>query len=203
MMLYEQREKSIQSLATESKKRIEDANLERDRIHLKEAQYLRQIARLEDTIKTESAERKERHDRLIEALREKQRAVLDSRDDEITELKIKLSDALDQQERHTVERDSLQKQLDEMIDQWRNFKEEANQKYEQYSKRINQAEMKNQENNRELISECEKQREETEAMRNERQNSKIEMHKLELKYNQYNKMASRIYELVFARTPHF
>jgi len=51
---------------------------------------------LEDTIKTESAERKERHDRLIEALREKQRAVLDSRDDEITELKIKLSDALDQ-----------------------------------------------------------------------------------------------------------
>jgi uncharacterized protein YecT (DUF1311 family) len=62
---------------------------------------------LEDTIKTESTERKERHDRLIEALREKQRAVLDSRDDEITELKIKLSDALEQQERHTVERDSL------------------------------------------------------------------------------------------------
>lgn len=62
---------------------------------------------MEDTIKTESAERKERHDRLIEALREKQRAVLDSRDDEITELKIKLSDAVEQQERHTVERDSL------------------------------------------------------------------------------------------------
>jgi uncharacterized protein YecT (DUF1311 family) len=62
---------------------------------------------LEDTIKTESTERKERHDRLIEALREKQRAVLDSRDDEITELKIKLSDALEQQERQTVERDSL------------------------------------------------------------------------------------------------
>jgi chromosome segregation ATPase len=41
MMLYEQREKSIQSLATESKKRIEEANLERDRIQLKEAQYLR------------------------------------------------------------------------------------------------------------------------------------------------------------------
>jgi len=149
---------------------------------------------LEDTIKTESAERKERHDRLIEALREKQRAVLDSRDDEITELKIKLSDALDQQERHTVERDSLQKQLDEMIDQWRNFKEEANQKYEQYSKRINQAEMKNQENNRELISECEKQREETEAMRNERQNSKIEMHKLQVKLDGY----MRDYERYFS-----
>ena len=41
MTVYEQREKSIQSLATESKKSIEDANLERDRIKLKEAQYLR------------------------------------------------------------------------------------------------------------------------------------------------------------------
>ena len=43
MTLYEQREKSIQNLASESKRRIEDANLERDRIQLKEGQYLRQI----------------------------------------------------------------------------------------------------------------------------------------------------------------
>ena len=137
MAIYEQREKSIQNLATESKKRIEEANLERDRIHLKEAQYLRQIGRLEETLKTEASERKERYDRLIEALREKQRAILDSRNDEITELKIKLSDALDLQEKQKVERDSLQKQLDKMLDQWRNFKEEANQKYEQYSKQLN------------------------------------------------------------------
>ena len=46
---------------------------------------------------------------MIEALREKQRAILDSRDDEITELRIKLGDALDQQEKQKVERDSLQK----------------------------------------------------------------------------------------------
>ena len=54
MTVYEQREKSIQNLATESKKSIEEANLERDRIKLKEAQYLRQIARLEETIKEEA-----------------------------------------------------------------------------------------------------------------------------------------------------
>lgn len=95
MTIYEQREKSIQNLASESKKRIEEANLERDRIQLKESQYLRQISRLEESIKTEASERKERHDRLIEALREKHRVVLDSRNDEITELKIKLSDSLD------------------------------------------------------------------------------------------------------------
>lgn len=68
---YEQREKAIQTLATESRKRIEDANLERDRVQLKEAQYLRQIERLEDTLENESKDRKERYDRLIEALREK------------------------------------------------------------------------------------------------------------------------------------
>ena len=38
---YEQREKSITQLASESRRRIEDANLERDRVALKEAQYLR------------------------------------------------------------------------------------------------------------------------------------------------------------------
>jgi chromosome segregation ATPase len=111
--------------------------------------------------------------------------VVDSRDDEITELKIKLSDALDHQEKQKVECDSLQKQLDKMLDQWRNFKEEANQKYEQYSKQINQAEMKNEEHNRSLIHECEKQREEVEAMRNERQNAKIEMHELQVKLDGY------------------
>jgi len=37
MALYEQREKSIQTLASDSKKAIEEATLERDRIQLKEA----------------------------------------------------------------------------------------------------------------------------------------------------------------------
>ena len=88
---YEQREKQITSLANESRKRIEEANLERDKVALKEAQYLRQIERAEGMLATEAKERKERHDRLLEAIREKHRAVVESRDDEITEL----GDALD------------------------------------------------------------------------------------------------------------
>ena len=54
--------------------------------------------------------------------------------------------------------------------------------------------MKNQEHNRSLVTECEKQREETEAMRNERQNSKIEMHELQVKLDGY----MRDYERYFA-----
>ena len=46
-------------------------------------------------MKSENQERRERHDRLIEALRQKHKSILDSKDDEITDLKIKLSDALD------------------------------------------------------------------------------------------------------------
>jgi len=89
---------------------------------------------LEDSLKNESKESRERHERLIEALREKQTAVLDSKSDEITELKLKLADASDHQEKLRIERESLQKQLDKMLDQWRNFKETASQKYEQYSR---------------------------------------------------------------------
>jgi len=49
--LYEEKEKSIHALANDSKKRIEDANLERDRVLLKEQQYLAKIARLEDLMR--------------------------------------------------------------------------------------------------------------------------------------------------------
>jgi regulator of replication initiation timing len=152
---------------------------------LKETQYLRQIERLEEQIKDEAKERKERHDRLIEALREKQKALLDSRNDEISDLKSKVSDLTDANEKLKIDRESLQKQLDKMLEQWRNFKDEANQKYEQYSKQLNQAEMKNEEHNRALITECEKQREETEQMRNERQTWKIVQHELEVKLDAY------------------
>ena len=49
--LYEEKEKSVFALANESKKRIQDANLERDRVLLKEQQYLSKITRLEDLMK--------------------------------------------------------------------------------------------------------------------------------------------------------
>ena len=57
------------ALASDSKKRIEDSNLERDRVLLKEQQYLSRISRLEEQLKLEASERQERHDRVIESLR--------------------------------------------------------------------------------------------------------------------------------------
>ena len=54
--LYEEKEKSIYALASESKKRIEEANLERDRVLLKEKQYLGRVSRLEEQLSKESRE---------------------------------------------------------------------------------------------------------------------------------------------------
>jgi hypothetical protein len=45
--------------------------------------------------------------------------------------------------------------------------------------------LKNQEQNRSLIIECDKQREEVEQMRYERENKKIEMSELEIKLESY------------------
>lgn len=51
--------------------------------------------------------------------------------------------------------------------------------------------MKNEEHNRALITECEKQREETEQMRNERQTAKIVQHELEVKLDGYTREYER------------
>jgi hypothetical protein len=67
----------VYGLAAESRKRIEDANLERDRILLKEQQYLSNISRLEEDLRRESKEHSERHDRVIDSLRQKHRTLID------------------------------------------------------------------------------------------------------------------------------
>jgi hypothetical protein len=47
-----------------------------------------------------------------------------------------------------------------MLEQWKTFKEDANAKYESYARQVRQAELKNDEENRALITECAKQRDE-------------------------------------------
>ena len=75
--LYEEKEKSIYALASESKKRIEEANLERDRVLLKEKQYLGRVSRLEEQLSKESREQQDRHERVTESLRQKHKTLLE------------------------------------------------------------------------------------------------------------------------------
>lgn len=114
--LYEEKEKSIHALANDSKKRIEDANLERDRVLLKEQQYLSKIARLEDLMKQESADKQERHDRVVESLRQKHASQIEQKSNDISELTRKLSEAVEQRERNRMDKDSLQKEVSKLQD---------------------------------------------------------------------------------------
>lgn len=114
--LYEEKEKSIYALANDSKKRIEDANLERDRVLLKEQQYLSKIARLEDLMKQESADKQERHDRLVESLRQKHASQIEQKSNDISELTRKLSEAVEQRERNRMDKESLQKEVSKLQD---------------------------------------------------------------------------------------
>lgn len=98
-------------MANESKKRIEDANLERDRVLLKEQQYLTRVGRLEEQLNREAKDHQERHERVIESLRLKHKTILEQKNDEIADFSRKLSDAIEMAERHRMDRDSLREEV--------------------------------------------------------------------------------------------
>lgn len=81
---------------------------------LKEQHYLRQIARLEERLKEDGQERQERHEKVVESLRMKHKSSIDQRDDEISDLRLKLSDVKELCDKHRVERDGLRQELDKI-----------------------------------------------------------------------------------------
>lgn len=165
--LYEEKEKSIYALATDSKKRIEDANLERDRVLLKEQQYLSKIARLEDLMRQEAKDKQDRHERVVESLRQKHAFQLDQKSSEIGDLTRKLSDAVEQRERNRMDKESLQKENQKLHDQWRTFKEDTSVKYETFNKQLNQQEAMSDEKLRGLQKENERMKEEIKNLKSE------------------------------------
>ena len=112
--LYEEKEKSIFQLANESKKRIEDANLERDRVLLKEQQYLTRVTRLEDQLTKEAKDHQDRHERVVESLRQKHKTLMEQKQDDICDLQRKLNDAVEQAERNRMDRDSLREEVNKL-----------------------------------------------------------------------------------------
>lgn len=149
----------------ESKKRLEEANQERDKVLLKEQQYLRQIARLEDRLKEEGQTRQDRHEKLLESIRLKHKSTLETLNDEISDLRLKLSDAKEAADKHRVERDSARMEVDKIQDQLRSLKEEAGQRYEQYNRKIGQSESVMEEKLRSVNHDNERLSEENETLR--------------------------------------
>ena len=64
----------------------------------------------------------------------KHKSTVDTLNDEISDLRLKLSDAKEQSDRHRLERDSLRNELDKMHEQLRSLKDDQGHKYETYAK---------------------------------------------------------------------
>jgi len=81
----------------ESRKRLEEASSERDRVLLKEQHYMRQISKLEEQLKEDAALRQERYEVTLQSLRAKHKLVLDQKEDELAEVQTKLNEATERE----------------------------------------------------------------------------------------------------------
>lgn len=181
-------------MAMESKKRIEEANLDRDRVLLKEQQHMTRIGRLEEQLSRESKEQQERHERVVASLRQKHSSTIEKKNDEIGELERKLSDAVEKTERHRMDCDSYREEVNKLQDKWRNFKEETSMKYESYNKQLSQMESMHEEKLKALQRENEKLGEEVEGLKSERQQTSISLHEQEVKLDSYMRDYERYFE---------
>jgi chromosome segregation ATPase len=128
---------------------------------------LSKIARLEDMMKQESHDKQERHDRVVESLRQKHASQMEVKANEISELSRKLSNAVEQKERNRMDKESLQKEVQKLQDQWRSFKEDTSVKYESFNKQLNQQEAMSDEKLRGVQKENERLKEEVKNLKNE------------------------------------
>lgn len=90
---------------------------------------------------------------------------MEALNDEISDLRLKLSDAKEAADKHRVERDSARLEVDKIQDQLRSLKEEAGQRYEQYSRKIGQSESVMEEKLRSVNHDNERLAEENETLR--------------------------------------
>lgn len=92
---------------------------------LKEQQYLQTISSLESELSSVTKSQTDRSQKLIDALRQKHKTMIEQKSDEVSEMSAKLSDAVDSLERMTSERDSLKVESGKLSEQWRSFKTET------------------------------------------------------------------------------
>ena len=71
---------------------------------------------MEERLKSEDLERRERNERIVESLRQKHKSIVEQKEDELSDLKIKMSDIKDLSEKTRMERDSLRTEIDKLYD---------------------------------------------------------------------------------------
>lgn len=135
---FQRKEDTVNRLQKESKERVEEALLQRDRALLKEEQYQRTIDTMNETHRQEIQTLKDQYDRMMENLRTKHRITLEQRDTEIRALS-------EDHSKLQVQHDKAQKELKTLrndFNRLNNVVKESNSKEEA---RVAELERKNQE----------------------------------------------------------
>ena len=108
---YQQKEESVHGFVRDSKQKVEEALLERDRVVLKEQNYVKTIEKLQESLKSQLSDQKTKYDSLLDSLKNKNKSLLSGRDHEISELQEKLSFVTANYERSSRELSTIRKDL--------------------------------------------------------------------------------------------
>lgn len=134
--IHKKKAKQIEVLTEDCKKKIEEAQFEKDRFNLKEQQYISKISKLEEENRYDAREREEKYNSLLENLRTKQKLVLDEREIEITDLNKKYSECYSQAEKQRAELDKLRAEISKLEKALADSQQEINKKCEEYERKI-------------------------------------------------------------------
>ena len=140
---YQKKEEQMNRVSKESKEKVEEALLQRDRVLLKEEHYQKTIDNMAETHRQEVQTLKEQYDRMLENLRNRSKSTMDSREselkgltDEVTRLNSQLEKASKQMKELKSENTRLHSALKEV-----NSKEED--KISEYERKISELESRN------------------------------------------------------------
>lgn len=137
---FQQKEESVNNLVRDSKQRVEEAILERDRVVIKEQHYIKTIERLQESLRTEQSEQRNKYESLLESLRNKNQAMIKKRDEEVSEVYQKLLTFQTSSERNQREVSSLKSELSKLEDMLQDEQKRSNQRLSEYEKRFRDCE---------------------------------------------------------------
>ena len=137
---YQQKEESISAIVRESKQKVEEAFLERDRVSIKEQQYLKTIERLQESLKSELKDQRDNYEGLLDSLRNKNKSMLIKRDEEIQDLHQKLILALTESDRASREVSILRSEVFKLEELLEEDQRRSIQRLNEYEKKLKDSE---------------------------------------------------------------
>ena len=137
---YQQKEEAVNALVRENKQKVEEAVLERDRVCIKEQQYVKSIEKLQESLKSELKNQRDKYEGLLDSLRNKNKSMLLKRDEEIQDLTQKLILAQTESDRASREVSTLRNEVSKLEDLLEQDQKLSLHRLDEYEKRLKDCE---------------------------------------------------------------